>query len=290
MDGHRSYSIHYFYSWRWRLPAVTPDLSRPYPLSYDHQSRVGSSGFVPLHLSNWAIDLLPRSTISMGKARTLGLSTAKCKGERILQEISWPFGAFFFSWRNSQSIWLNRRLQRLMDPPGSAYRSETGGLMEALRCLTPDQSRPPISWMAWQWLNSIHLVRQYHSTYYAPHNLSLIVTGKLSSGTASLLDVVQEHVEPSIIAHGQDKGLRPPGWKRPFLETDSAKRFPVTKLVKETVEFPEKDESRCFKQHCIGTIFDQSGVGELVISFLGPVPNHFLERKVWHLFELLGRS
>lgn len=32
------------------------------------------------------------------------------------------------------------RLQRLLDPPGSAYRSETGGLMEALRVLTPEQS------------------------------------------------------------------------------------------------------------------------------------------------------
>ncbi len=32
------------------------------------------------------------------------------------------------------------RMQRLLDPPGSAYRSETGGLMEALRVLTPEQS------------------------------------------------------------------------------------------------------------------------------------------------------
>lgn len=32
------------------------------------------------------------------------------------------------------------RLQRLVNPPGSAYRSETGGLMEALRMLTPEQS------------------------------------------------------------------------------------------------------------------------------------------------------
>ena len=32
------------------------------------------------------------------------------------------------------------RLQRLLDPPGSGYRSETGGLMEALRVLTPEQS------------------------------------------------------------------------------------------------------------------------------------------------------
>lgn len=31
-------------------------------------------------------------------------------------------------------------MQRLLDPPGSAYRSETGGLMEALRVLTVEQS------------------------------------------------------------------------------------------------------------------------------------------------------
>ena len=35
---------------------------------------------------------------------------------------------------------LTIRLQRLLDPPGSGYRSETGGLMEALRVLTPEQS------------------------------------------------------------------------------------------------------------------------------------------------------
>jgi hypothetical protein len=73
--------------------------------------------------------------------------------------------------------------------------------------------------------------------------MSLIVTGKLPSGTASLLDVVQDHIEPQIIAHGQDKGSRPPGWKRPFLETPSANRASTSKPIKETVEFPEQDES-----------------------------------------------
>ena len=33
-----------------------------------------------------------------------------------------------------------RSLQRLLDPVGSGYRSETGGLMDALRVLTPQQS------------------------------------------------------------------------------------------------------------------------------------------------------
>lgn len=34
-------------------------------------------------------------------------------------------------------------MQRLLNPPDSAYRSETGGLMEALRSLTVEQSTYP---------------------------------------------------------------------------------------------------------------------------------------------------
>ncbi|TCD61425.1 hypothetical protein EIP91_008439 [Steccherinum ochraceum] len=137
------------------------------------------------------------------------------------------------------------QMQRLMNPEGSAYRSETGGLMEALRKLSVEQ------------------IRDYHHTYYVPHNLSLIVSGKLASGTTSLLEVVQNKVEPSIVAHGQNRGPRPDGWKRPFVETASAKRDPIAATVTKAVEFPEKDES----------------VGELEINYRGPAPNAFLERK-----------
>ncbi|KAF8844003.1 hypothetical protein BDN67DRAFT_895938 [Paxillus ammoniavirescens] len=146
---------------------------------------------------------------------------------------------------NTSGDLMALRSQRILYPPGSAYRSETGGLMEALRILTVDQ------------------IRQYHGTYYVPHNLSLIVTGKLSSGTKSLLSVVQEKVEPTIIAHGQNKGPRPEGWKRPFMETATAKREPIKEIMKESVEFPEKDESQ----------------GELLITYNGPHPTAFLERK-----------
>ncbi|KAI0639791.1 Metalloenzyme, LuxS/M16 peptidase-like protein [Trametes polyzona] len=152
---------------------------------------------------------------------------------------------------NTSGDLMALRMQRLLNPPGSAYRSETGGLMEALRVLTVEQ------------------IRKYHHTYYVPHNLTLIVTGKLASGTASLLDVVQNQVEPSIVAHGQNQGIKPPGWKRPFVETASAQRKPIAETVKETVEFPEKDES----------------VGELQIGFLGPPPTAFLERKA---LDILG--
>ncbi|EPQ60716.1 hypothetical protein GLOTRDRAFT_30984 [Gloeophyllum trabeum ATCC 11539] len=137
------------------------------------------------------------------------------------------------------------KMQRLLNPPGSAYRSETGGLMEALRVLTIEQ------------------IRKYHGTYYVPHNLSLIICGKLSSGTNSLLKLLQEQVEPRIVEHGQNKGVKPPGWKRPFVETASAIRPGIKANVVEHVEFPEKDES----------------VGEVMISYVGPPPNAFIERK-----------
>lgn len=135
------------------------------------------------------------------------------------------------------------RLQRLVNRPGSAYRSETGGLMEALRVLTPEQSKQRSLNVIFPIHQSATTVRQYHSTYYVPHNLSLIVTGKLSSGTLSLLDVLQQKVEPNLISHGQNNGHHPQGWRRPFVETESAQRHPISNTVKEIVEFPEKDES-----------------------------------------------
>ncbi|KZT05962.1 uncharacterized protein LAESUDRAFT_701454 [Laetiporus sulphureus 93-53] len=152
---------------------------------------------------------------------------------------------------NTSQDLMALRMQRLMNPPGSAYRSETGGLMAALRQLTVEK------------------IREYHHKYYVPHNLALIVTGKLASGTTSLLSVIEKQIEPVLVDHGQNHGPRPLGWKRPFAETPSALRGPIQTTLKETVEFPEKDES----------------VGELVIGFMGPPPNAFLERKA---LDILG--
>jgi Zn-dependent M16 (insulinase) family peptidase len=90
------------------------------------------------------------------------------------------------------------------------------------------------------------LVREYHSNYYVPHNLALIVAGKLSSGTSSLLHVIQEQIEPNLIGHGLNRGSYPPGWKRPFVETASALRNPIPTTTKHIIEFPEKDECTCF--------------------------------------------
>ena len=78
------------------------------------------------------------------------------------------------------------------------------------------------------------------------------------------MDVVQNKVEPVIIAHGQNQGPRPKGWKRPFLETLSARRPAFTQTIRDSLEFPEKDES----------------VGELQIGFVGPEQQDFLEGSV----------
>ncbi|KAH9941151.1 Metalloenzyme, LuxS/M16 peptidase-like protein [Epithele typhae] len=139
---------------------------------------------------------------------------------------------------------LSDHLDRLLNPIGSAYRSKTGGRVEALRQLTVEE------------------VREYHRQYYVPHNLTLVVTGKLTSGTVSLLSVVQNEIEPSIIAHGQAHGPCPDGWIRPFLETPTADRPTFTETVVEMIDFPEKDET----------------AGEVKIGFRGPPPLAFLER------------
>lgn len=74
---------------------------------------------------------------------------------------------------------------------------------------------------------------------------------------------MRDKVEPNIIAHGQNKGPTPPGWKRPFLETPSAQRKPIAEFIERTVEFPEKDES----------------TGELLIYYMGPRNEDLIEFK-----------
>ncbi|CAE6470602.1 unnamed protein product [Rhizoctonia solani] len=148
--------------------------------------------------------------------------------------------------QNTAGDLMHHKMQTLFNPPGSAYRSETGGLMEALRILKVDQ------------------IRDYHKSYYVPHNLCLIVSGKLK--TPELLHVLQTKVEPRIIEHGQ---VKPSTWKRPFVETPSAQKPGLKGITKATVEFPEQDES----------------AGEVAVSFQGPEPEKFTESKA---MELLG--
>jgi len=94
--------------------------------------------------------------------------------------------------------------------------------MEALRELDLDQ------------------IKKYHSAYYAPHNLGLVVTGRLS--TKALLEEIQQTIEARAISHGQNLGIKPEGWKRPFVETASVTTPVLDADTSLNVEFPAKEE------------------------------------------------
>jgi hypothetical protein len=99
-----------------------------------------------------------------------------------------------------------------LNPLGSADRSETGGLMSALRVLTVEQSnvchRIPL-----HYYSSASLVRDYNHSYYVPRNLLLVIAGKFIGRTMSLSSDIQEKVELDLIAHGQNTGHRLPGFE-----------------------------------------------------------------------------
>lgn len=137
--------------------------------------------------------------------------------------------------------------------------------MEALRVLTVEKSASaefcPFSSNLYLSLIFLDAVRTYHKSYYLPHNLVLVVTGPIDP--SSLLEVLNRDVEPSFLSHGQANGPRPNGWKRPFLKTASKGGAQLNSVIKEVVEFPEKDES----------------VGEVTITWVGPESNVSVAQK-----------
>jgi len=83
-------------------------------------------------------------------------------------------------------------------------------------------------------------IKKYHSSYYAPHNLCLVVTGRIS--TVVLLNELQKTVENRARIHGQNVGVKPEGWRRPFVETESAVIPRLDSDISIVVEFPAKEE------------------------------------------------
>lgn len=153
---------------------------------------------------------------------------------------------------NTSADLMELKTQRMLYPRSSAYRSETGGLMAALRVLTIDD------------------IRRYHAQYYTPHNAALVLCGPLDR--AALFDTLrtidQRFVDQGV-AHGEHG---PRGWRRPFMETpssvppviradtlqgdgvDDADPPADARRRRVFVEFPETDES----------------VGEVQVSWIGP--------------------
>lgn len=70
--------------------------------------------------------------------------------------------------------------------------------------------------------------------------MTLIVTGRVDAN--ALLEVLETEIEPRIAKHEQNRGERPAGWTRPWVETPSIGKPKVRDEV-ERIVFPEKDES-----------------------------------------------
>jgi Zn-dependent M16 (insulinase) family peptidase len=117
---------------------------------------------------------------------------------------------------NSPEI-MDRRARQLLYPENIGFRYETGGMMEALRVLTPER------------------IRSFHKAMYQPQNLAVIIVGEVDHDhLLRILDEFEENIKDDIPPPD-------PNFKRPFV--DSPQPPPLTKTVVETVEFPEEDES-----------------------------------------------
>jgi len=101
-------------------------------------------------------------------------------------------------------------------------------------------------------------IKKYHSSYYAPHNLCLVVTGRIS--TVALLHELQKTVESRARIHGQNLGVKPGGWKRPFVETESAVTPKIDSDSSLVVDFPAKEER----------------FGQVTVITIGPSPEDML--------------
>ncbi|KAJ2904317.1 hypothetical protein MKZ38_008376 [Zalerion maritima] len=112
---------------------------------------------------------------------------------------------------------MNVHARRLMYPENIGFRYETGGMMEALRVLTPER------------------IREFHKDMYQPRNLCLVIVGEINH--PQLLQILDEF-EQSIQDH--IPSLESP-FKRPWIE--SKQPPPLNKTVVETIEFPDDDES-----------------------------------------------
>ncbi|ORY72060.1 peptidase M16 inactive domain-containing protein [Pseudomassariella vexata] len=112
---------------------------------------------------------------------------------------------------------MDIKARRLLYPENVGFRYETGGMMDALRVLTPKR------------------IRDFHKEMYQPRNMCIIIIGEVDhQNLLEILDEFEESVKADI------PPLDAP-FKRPWI--DSAQPPALNETVIETVEFPEEDES-----------------------------------------------
>lgn len=76
---------------------------------------------------------------------------------------------------NTSSELMSLRAKRLLYPENVGFRYETGGMMEALRVLTPER------------------IREFHKVMYQPRNLALVIVGETDH--ENLLQILDEFEE-----------------------------------------------------------------------------------------------
>ena len=119
--------------------------------------------------------------------------------------------------QNTQEILMSEKAAKMLYPDGIGYRYETGGMMDALRVLTPER------------------IREFHRDMYQPKNLCLIIVGEVDQ--KHLLGVLDKF-EDGIIKDISDPNAP---WRRPWVDSKRPPKLTESKVA--TVEFPEKDES-----------------------------------------------
>ncbi|KAK6075350.1 peptidase m16 inactive domain-containing protein [Seiridium cupressi] len=112
---------------------------------------------------------------------------------------------------------MDIKARHLLYPENVGFRYETGGMMDALRVLSPER------------------IRDFHKEMYQPRNMCIIIVGEVDhQNLLQILDSFEESVKDDIPALGE-------AFRRPWI--DSAQPPPLKETVVETVEFPEEDES-----------------------------------------------
>ena len=140
--------------------------------------------------------------------------------------------------QNTPSELMELRSKRILYPEGVGFRYETGGMMENLRVLTPER------------------IRKFHRHMYQPKNLAVIIVGQVDH--THLLQTLDDF-EATIMT---DIPKPDAPFSRPWV--DSKQPPPLSESVKETVEFPEEDES----------------IGEISIKYFGPSCNDVVQCKL----------
>lgn len=114
---------------------------------------------------------------------------------------------------NTSSSRMQGCVQKALYGTDSAFSSETGGLMGALRVLTNNE------------------IQTFHKAMYTPNNLSIIVTG----------DVDPEEFLSVVQTIDDDLETAPEHYVRPFVDTEPSSY--ISKSDVRHIEFPELDES-----------------------------------------------